>query len=107
MPRVSKKLVTKQIRVPKTVGRGRSAAPPAGAPTAAAPSTAPPAAAPPGTTPPAPRDPNLPAAQETAKAALERSPRHGELVDVKVPSGAPIRAWIVYPERKDKAGVVI
>ena len=55
-----------------------------------------------------PRDPNLPAAAETAKAALESSPRHGEYVDIKNPGGgAPIRTWIVYPERKDKAGVVI
>jgi carboxymethylenebutenolidase len=28
-------------------------------------------------------------------------------VDVKGPDGAPIRTWVVYPERKDKAGVVI
>jgi carboxymethylenebutenolidase len=57
---------------------------------------------------PAPRDENLPAAEETAKAALEKSPRHGEWVDVKVPSGgAPVRTWVVYPERKGKAGVVI
>jgi carboxymethylenebutenolidase len=29
-------------------------------------------------------------------------------VDVKLPSGgAPVRTWVVYPERKDKAGVVI
>ena len=39
-----------------------------------------------------------------AKAALEKSPRHGEYVDVKLPSGGtPIRTWVVYPERKDKA----
>ena len=65
--------------------------------------------APPSSASPAPpRDPNLPAAEETAKAALESSPRHGEYVDVKGPAGgAPFRAWIVYPERKDKAGVVI
>jgi carboxymethylenebutenolidase len=58
---------------------------------------------------PAPaRDPNLPAGEETAKAALESSPRHGEYVDVKSPAGGtPIRTWVVYPERKDKAGVVI
>src|SRR6185436_1626875 len=43
---------------------------------------------------------------ETAKAALEASPRHGEFVDVKTSSG-PVRTWVVYPERKDKAGVVI
>jgi len=74
---------------------------------------APPAAVPSGTpapaasaTPAPPRDPNLPASEETAKAALEASPRHGEYVDVKV-NGGPVRTWIVYPERKDKAGVVI
>jgi carboxymethylenebutenolidase len=65
-------------------------------------------APPPSSSPAPPRDPNLPAAEETAKAALESSPRHGEYVDVKNPAGGtPIRAWIVYPERKDKAGVVI
>jgi carboxymethylenebutenolidase len=55
-----------------------------------------------------PRDPSLPASEETAKAALESSPRHGEYVDIKNPAGgAPIRTWVVYPERKDKAGVVV
>jgi len=58
--------------------------------------------------PAAPRDENLPPSEQQAKAALEKSPRHGEYVDIKLPSGgAPIRTWIVYPERKDKAGVVI
>lgn len=64
----------------------------------------------------APRDPDLPPAEETAKAALETSPRHGEFVDIPregaaTPTGsaapAPIRAWVVYPEKKDKAGVVV
>ena len=65
-------------------------------------------ATPPSASPGPPREANLPAAEETAKAALESSPRHGEYVDVKNPAGgAPFRAWIVYPERKDKAGVVI
>lgn len=69
---------------------------------AASPSQAPAAA------PAAPRDETLPAAEETAKSALEKSPRHGEWADVKVPSGgAPVRTWVVYPERKGKAGVVI
>ena len=54
-----------------------------------------------------PRDPNLPAGEADAKAALEKSPRHGEFIDVKMASGAPVKTWIVYPERKDKAGVVI
>ena len=54
-----------------------------------------------------PRDENLPAPEESAKAALEKSPRHGEYVDVKGADGKPIRTWVVYPERKDKAGVVV
>ena len=54
------------------------------------------------------RDPSLPAAEETAKAALDASPRHGEYVDVKIDVGRPpMRAWIVHPERKEKAGVVV
>jgi len=59
--------------------------------------------------PPAPRSADaLPPSEGNAKAALEKSPRHGEYVDVKQPSGGvPIRTWISYPERKDKAGVVI
>jgi len=53
-------------------------------------------------------DASLPASAETAKAALDNSPRHGEYIDVKMPGGGPaIRTWISYPERKDKAGVVI
>lgn len=55
-----------------------------------------------------PRDPNLPPGEESAKAALDASPRHGEFVDIVRGEGqAPIRTWIVYPERKDKAGVVL
>ncbi len=50
----------------------------------------------------------LPPSEDQAKAVLEKSPRHGEYADVKLASGgAPIRTWIVYPERKEKAGVVI
>ncbi len=53
-------------------------------------------------------NPALPASQEDAKASLEKSPRHGEYADVKLPAGGtPIRTWVVYPERKDKAPVVI
>jgi carboxymethylenebutenolidase len=53
------------------------------------------------------RDESLPPSESQAKAALEKSPRHGELVDIKMASGSPVKAWVVYPERKDKAGVVI
>jgi carboxymethylenebutenolidase len=54
------------------------------------------------------RNENLPPSEEGAKAALEKSPRHGEWVDVKLPSGgAPIRTWVVYPESKERAGAVL
>ncbi len=57
---------------------------------------------------PAPaRDPGLPPSEGEAKAVLEKSPRHGEFVDVPMPSGGPVKTWIVYPERKDRAGVVL
>jgi carboxymethylenebutenolidase len=50
----------------------------------------------------------IPPAEAGAKAALEKSPRHGEMVDVKVPgSDVPIKSYVVYPESKDKAPVVI
>lgn len=53
-------------------------------------------------------DEKLPPGEEQAKAALEKSPRHGEYVDIKVEGvEVPVRTWVVYPERKDKAGVVI
>lgn len=48
-----------------------------------------------------------PPAEEVAKTALERSPRHGEMVEVPMVSGDSIQAWVVYPERADKAGVVV
>ena len=54
------------------------------------------------------RDQKLPPGEEQAKSALETSPRHGEYVDIEVPGAKDkIRTWIVYPERKDKAPVVI
>ena len=58
--------------------------------------------------PAAPVDESLPPAEEQAKAALDKSPRHGEWVDVPMAAGGPkLRTWIVYPERKTKAPVVI
>ncbi len=48
----------------------------------------------------------LPASEDTAKERLEHSPRHGEFVNVDV-AGTPVRVWVVYPERKDKAPVVV
>src|SRR5215471_5440923 len=51
---------------------------------------------------------SIPPAEEQAKAVLEKSSRHGEYADVKVP-GSPqaVRTWVVYPERKDKAPIVL
>ena len=77
-------------------------------PTAPAPAAPQAAPAPAAAAKPLPRDEKLPPSEAQAKAALEKSPRHGEYVDIKLPAGGtPIRTWIVYPERKDKAGVVI
>lgn len=51
---------------------------------------------------------SIPPGESGAKAALEKSPRHGEWADVAVPGAkTPIRTYVVYPERKDKAPVVI
>ena len=51
---------------------------------------------------------DIPPGAGQAKAALEKSPRHGEWAQIKV-DGAdkPMPAYVVYPERKDKAPVVI
>jgi carboxymethylenebutenolidase len=60
------------------------------------------------TAPAAPRNPALPPDDESAKAVLEKSPRHGEYVDIQVPGQpTPLRSFVVYPERKGKAPVVI
>jgi carboxymethylenebutenolidase len=46
------------------------------------------------------------AAQDWAKARLEKSPRHGEWVEYK--SGErTLKAFVVYPEKKEKAPVVL
>ena len=43
-----------------------------------------------------------------AARALAASPRHGEWVDVPIPDGTvKLHTWVVYPERPDKAPVVI
>jgi carboxymethylenebutenolidase len=46
-------------------------------------------------------------AQDWAKAALAKSPRHGEYVTITELSGRKLQAWVVYPEVKDKAPVVV
>jgi len=50
----------------------------------------------------------LPPDANAAKATLDKSSRHGEWVDITVPDKkVPLKAYIVYPERKDKAPVVM
>ena len=48
-----------------------------------------------------------PGTPEHAARALSESPRHGEWVDISLPNSLPLTAWVVYPQRKDKAGVVL
>jgi len=47
------------------------------------------------------------AAQDWAKAMLAKSPRHGEYVTIKESSGRNLQAFVVYPEIKDKAPVIV
>jgi carboxymethylenebutenolidase len=49
----------------------------------------------------------LPPDADAAKAAIAKSTRHGEWVDVKLPDGGKLVTWVVYPEKKEKAGVVL
>ena len=42
-----------------------------------------------------------------AERALKESPRHGEWVDIKLPDGTALNSFVVYPQRADKAGVVL
>ena len=53
-----------------------------------------------------PQDPGLPPGAEGANARIASSPRHGEWAMVKVGADS-IRVWVVYPERSDKAPVVL
>ena len=52
-------------------------------------------------------DSPLPPGEENARAVLDKSPRHGEWVNVYYDGKTSIRTWIVYPERKDRAPVVL
>jgi carboxymethylenebutenolidase len=49
----------------------------------------------------------LPPDAEGALARLDASPRHGEWVTVSAGTPEEIKAWVVYPERADKAPVVV
>lgn len=50
---------------------------------------------------------DLPPAEAETMARLAASPRHGEWVRYDAGMGDTVDAWIVYPERKDKAPVVV
>lgn len=56
---------------------------------------------------PAQQVPGLPASNTTAAERVAKSPRHGEWVMVKVGPTDSINTWVVYPERKDKAPVIL
>ena len=47
------------------------------------------------------------AAQDWARAALDKSPRHGEFVTLPEASGRKLQVWVVYPQVKAKAPVVV
>ena len=48
----------------------------------------------------------IPPTNEDAPAALKASTRHGEFIDIPM-GDTKIKSFVVYPERKEKAGVVI
>jgi carboxymethylenebutenolidase len=55
----------------------------------------------------APTNEKLPPGSDRALAAIDRSPRHAEWVSVANPGGPAIKSWVVYPERADKAPVIL
>jgi carboxymethylenebutenolidase len=54
-----------------------------------------------------PRESGLPPGALEAVARLQNSPRHGEWVTVKTGASDSVRAWLVYPERRSNAPVVV
>lgn len=48
-----------------------------------------------------------PADADGALTRLNASPRHGEWVKYDAGGGDSVRAWVVYPERRDRAPVVV
>lgn len=49
----------------------------------------------------------IPASGGTAAERIAKSPRHAEWVAIKVGATDSVMAWVVYPERRDKAPVVV
>ena len=52
-------------------------------------------------------DAAIPVGAAEARTRLNSSPRHGEWAMIEVAPGDSIRAWVVYPERQDRAPVVV
>lgn len=50
---------------------------------------------------------SLPADAAGATARIAASPRHGEWVSIAAGPTDSVRAWVVYPERRDRAPVVV
>lgn len=48
-----------------------------------------------------------PGTDDFVKLALETSPRHHEWVDIKMTDGSIVKSFVVFPETKSRAGVVI
>jgi carboxymethylenebutenolidase len=57
--------------------------------------------------PPPAQGPPLPAGAADAEARLKASPRHAEWATIKTSPTDSVVAWVVYPERRDKAPVVV
>jgi carboxymethylenebutenolidase len=51
--------------------------------------------------------PPLPAGATDAEARIKASPRHAEWATIKTSPTDSVIAWVVYPERRDKAPVVV
>jgi carboxymethylenebutenolidase len=51
--------------------------------------------------------PTVARGQDWARATLAKSSRHGEYVTISEASGRKLQAWVVYPEVKEKAPVVV
>lgn len=49
----------------------------------------------------------LPPGAGGALEALKRSPRHAEWATVRLANGDSVRSWVVYPERSDRAPVLV
>lgn len=52
-------------------------------------------------------DQSLPADAQHVAERLSASPRHGEWAMIRTPQGDSVKSWVVYPQRPDRAPVVI